>query len=52
MLFYVGLDVLKLAIRLGGAIGCVESCGVGGRHGGLSVVLGRRLIVGDVIQRL
>ena len=37
---------------LGDTSGCVEACGVGGRHGEASVVMGGRLGVGGAIQRL
>ena len=42
MSFSVGLDTLKLAICLGDASGKVEACGVSGRNGGVSVIMGRR----------
>ena len=43
---------LKLMICLGDTNGCVEPCGVGGRHGGVSVVVGASLSVGGAIQHL
>ena len=52
MSFSVGLVALNLAICLGDSSGCVEARGVGGRHGGASVVMGGRSSMGDSIQRL
>ena len=50
--FSVRLDVLKLSICLCDVNGHVESCVEGGRHGGVSVVMGGRLSVGGDIQRI
>ena len=49
MLFSVGLDTLKLAICLGDANGQVEACGVSGRNGRVSVIMGRRSSVGGAM---
>ena len=50
--FSDGLDMLKIAVCLGYASGRVEARGVGGKHGGVSVVVGGHFSVGGAIQRL